>query len=628
MKPEDERNPTTDLLDEILRSGHVITDRRPPWQWCEQHVESIPYSPVPGGFQSGNSPWIREPLEALADPSVSLVSIIAAIQAGKTMTAELGSCWIAANAPGPMLWLDQTDSDAKDQMENRLQVLWKQCAPIREILPRQQGTERHKLKRNSVAFLNGMTGWVLGAHSKTNLQRRSIRWLIGDETWRWPSGHMAEAEARVTAFGWLGKRFFVSQAGEVDDDTDRKFRSTDQREWCWRCPSCKTTQPWKWENIEWSKDCRLEDGAWDYERVRETTEMFCECGTRFPDTDRSRRELNNPMNGARYVSQNPGAAKSNIGFHWNGLCAGSWGNLAEIYLRAKASARTGDMEQLKIFWQKRLALPFTEYTEDFSIKITDSTYARGDLAWEKEGAIIGGKIRVPDEDDDPPVRLRVMTVDVQMDHFWWLITQWSPDGSSRRIDWGTAHTWEELLEQQEKYRVSSSLVGVDAGFNSYEVYQRCAEHGWVALMGDRKATWTHRLKQRLGVGVRVKSLDRFYSPKRSINCSAGKVAQMFYWSNLNIKDALSRIRRNQDPSRGPTWEVPVEALAEVDNDEKKIAYLSQMESEMRIKDGDKWQWSRIQKRPNHLLDCEAMATVFAFMLKILGRETEQEAAED
>jgi hypothetical protein len=103
---------------------------------------------------------------------------------------------------------------------------------------------------------------------------------------------------------------------------------------------------------------------------------------------------------------------------------------------------------------------------------------------------------------------------------------------------------------------------------------------------------------------------------------------MFYWSNLNIKDALSRIRRNQDPSRGPTWEVPVEALAEVESDEKKIAYLSQLESEMRIKDGDKWQWSRIQKRPNHLLDCEAMATVFAFMLKILGRETEQEAAED
>jgi hypothetical protein len=79
-------------LDEILQTGHVITDRRPPWQWCEEHIEAIPYSPVPEGFRSANSPWIREPLEALTDPAVSLISIIAVIQAGKTKTAELGSC--------------------------------------------------------------------------------------------------------------------------------------------------------------------------------------------------------------------------------------------------------------------------------------------------------------------------------------------------------------------------------------------------------------------------------------------------------------------------------------------------------------------------------------------------------
>ena len=624
----DDQNLINSKLDEILQTGHVITDRRPPWQWCEEHIEAIPYSPVPGGFRSANSPWIREPLEALADPAVSLVSIIAAIQAGKTMTAELGSCWIAANAPGPMLWLDQTDADAKDQMENRLQVLWKQCAPVRDILPKQQGADRHKLKRNSVSFMNGMTGWILGAHSKTNLQRRSIRWLIGDETWRWPNGHMAEAEARVTAFGWLGKRFFVSQAGDVDDDTDRKFRSTSQREWCWRCPSCTKTQGWKWENIEWSKDAKQEDDTWDFERVRETTEMFCECGHRFQDTARNRSLLNDPRNGACYVSQNPRASRSNVGFHWNGLCAGSWGNLAELYLRAKQTAKMGDMEQLKIFWQKRLALPFSEYSEDFTIQVSEGGYNRGDVSWDREGAIVGGKISMISDGDTPKIRLRILTVDVQMDHFWWLITQWSPDGSSRRIDWGTAQTWEEILQTQEKYEINSSLVGIDAGYNSYEVYQRCSMHGWVALMGDRRATWTHRIKQKLGIGTRFNTLDRFYSPKRSIHCSAGKNAQMFYWSNLNIKDALSRIRRNQDPNRGPIWDVPVEAFAEAENDDKKISYLSQIESEIRMKEGDSWRWVRAQKRANHLWDCEAMATVFAFMLKILGKETGADAGED
>ena len=31
-------------------------DRRPPWQWAEENIAAIPYSPVPGRFRSDNSP--------------------------------------------------------------------------------------------------------------------------------------------------------------------------------------------------------------------------------------------------------------------------------------------------------------------------------------------------------------------------------------------------------------------------------------------------------------------------------------------------------------------------------------------------------------------------------------------
>ena len=40
-------------------------------------------------------------------------------------------------------------------------------------------SDRHKKRNTTIHFRNGMTLWVLGAHNKTNLQRRSIRWLIG-----------------------------------------------------------------------------------------------------------------------------------------------------------------------------------------------------------------------------------------------------------------------------------------------------------------------------------------------------------------------------------------------------------------------------------------------------------------
>ncbi|MCX6876395.1 MAG: phage terminase large subunit family protein [Verrucomicrobia bacterium] len=86
---------------------------------------------------------------------------------------------------------------------------------------------------------------------------------------------------------------------------------------------------------------------------------------------------------------------------------------------------------------------------------------------------------------------------------------------------------------------------------------------------------------------------------------------MFYWSNLNIKDTLARLRRNQDRDNGPVWEVP---------DDIDEEYLAQMESEHRIKKNGRWSWEQIGSRPNHYWDAENMQAAAATMLKIIGRE--------
>ena len=64
----------------------------------------------------------------------------------------------------------------------------------------------------------------------------------------------------------------------------------------------------------------------------------------------------------------------------------SWGQLAELYLRAKTAARKGDVSLLQQFYQKRLGLPWREYVEDYKLEITKSGYKRGET-WEEEGAI-------------------------------------------------------------------------------------------------------------------------------------------------------------------------------------------------------------------------------------------------
>jgi hypothetical protein len=155
-------------------------------------------------------------------------------------------------------------------------------------------------------------------------------------------------------------------------------------------------------------------------------------------------------------------------------------------------------------------------------------------------------------------------------------------------------------------------VFVDAGNATYEVYRQCAKRRWIALIGDRRATFVHKVKN-------GKSLQRFYSPRRKVSISSRQHCYVHYWSNLNIKDTLARLRRNQNPDAGPTWEIP---------DDVPEEYLAQMESEHRIKKNDRWIWEQIGSRPNHYWDCESMQAAATTMLKIIGREASIDAGSE
>ena len=579
-------------LTTLLAPNWRLPERIPPWKWCEENVKNIPYSPIPGHFKSANSPWVREAMEAMADPDIRLVSIVAPVQSSKTIGAELCLCYIVANFPGPCLWLSQTDADAKDQAEARLHKLFSECDAVKKLFP----ADRHKKKTQTVFFSNGMTLWVLGAHAKSNLQSRSIRWLIGDETWQWPNGHMQQAEARVTAFGWLGKCIFLSQGGTENDDTHRKFETTDMREWEFKCPKCGKYQPYKWSNIEWDKNYRDDGGQIDFAKVRSSVRLVCEfCKHEIADSDANRKLLNSS---AKFVPQNPNAPTTKAGFHWNSLASMSWGELAEMYLRAKESCRRGDLEGLKNFYQKRLALPWGDLEEDFTLDISPSGYRMGD-DWESEAAVgAKGAILPPPHENKNRVRLRFLTVDVQMDHFYTVVRSWACDASSRLVYCAKLQTWEDVEILQNRFGVFPQLVFVDAGYSTFEVYRNCAKHNWTALMGDGRRDFPHR--------VNGKITQRFYSTARHPLVSDRK-CRMHYWSNLGIKDTLARLRSNQNPDEGSTWEVPSDVPEE---------YLKMLDSEQRVKKGNSWEWRQIGKRPNHYWDCEAMQVCAAYMMKL------------
>ena len=595
------------MLQKIWDDGCKPQDDRHPAEWMQDNIKRISYSPIPGPFRYTNSMHVLEPLAAMSDVTIPLIFIRASIQASKSLMLEMFTMWVISQSPGPMLWLNESDAAAKDQSTTRLEPLIEDCNPVKKL----KSDNRHDTTKARKIFKNGMTLWNLGAENKKNLQRRSIRYLIGDETWEWPAGHMAEAEARCLAFGWLAKIIFASQGGIAGDDSDKKFLETDQRELTFRCPECDRQQFYKWSQVDWPKDNKDENEEYDFAFINKNTVYICdniECNARLADTFAMRKEMNRGV----YVATNPKADKGKVGFTYNSIATMSWGKLAELYLRAKECARRGDIEPMKQFYQKRLAKSWDEQFEETDFKISVSkNYKFGDT-YEQEGGITShGKFISPPFPEGIKIMhpLRFLTVDCQIDHLFTVVRGWSKDGSSRLLHYEKVLSYDDIILLQRKFNIHKSLVFIDAGYNTYDVYRQCAKEGWTALMGDKRKTFPHIIKLD---GGKTKTVQKFYSQKRKISIGRGSSCSMFYWSNLNIKDMLARLKRNQDPSKGVTWEIPEDASEE---------YLHGIDSERRNKlVNGSYEWQQIGKRPNHPWDCECMSVCAALMNKIIGKE--------
>lgn len=602
MKPHNE------LFERSIRNILHPDDGQDVVDWMAENIKAVPYSPMPGPFRATETPWIVPIIRAAVNPEVRLTAIMGPIQAGKSMIAETLCSYIPIKAPGPTLCLQDTDANARDWHTNRVRMLWDNCPPIKDVM-----RSPDKTKWTSTQF-ERMTMWTLGAHNIKNLQRRSIRWLIGDECWLWPKGHMREASARITAFGWLGKRIFLSQGGYDGDEFTDIFNSTDRAEWTFACPACGHRQPYLWEQVIFPEGFKL-DSTYDYRMVTAGTRYKCvQCETMFKDSDGTRMEFNAT---GEYLSMNGNSSLSDRGFHWNALCCRSWGELAAKYLRAKeAFDMQGDDEPRRIFKQKELALPWSDEPDDFNVELQSGGYKMTE-DWADEGVYhdrrIGYRWQLPKDKDGNPVepqaRLRIMSVDVQRAGFYCLVRSWCVDGRSRLFKWAYVQSWEQVVQMQEACGVHPYFVYVDSGDQTDDVYRQCIRNKWNATKGT--AINEHRHSYTWN-GMK-KTVMRPWSVPRTISL-AGGTCKVFLFSNLALKDTLTRLRRTARHTYA------------VDAGEE---YSRQMTSEYRgKKTNGRPEWMQINKRANHLWDCEVMNVLAALRFRLIGKEAQQRTADE
>lgn len=117
-------------------------------------------------------------------------------------------------------------------------------------------------------------------------------------------------------------------------------------------------------------------------------------------------------------------------------------------------------------------------------------------------------------------------------------------------------------------------LGASTGETLLRTQARCPQKKIKVLGYDNSRAMIQQAKAK-GVDVHFCDLSMLTQVGYS------RKARMHYWSNLNIKDILSRLRHHSSEEGSPRWEIPADVPA---------YYVTQMESEHRVQRGNRWQW--------------------------------------
>ncbi len=616
-------------------------DQREIWEYIHDEGELPSVYAVPGKFDITSAPFAREVFQALKSPLKRDVSVMSGVQCLKTLIGELWQLWSIRNDPGSMQWLQCTDDEGKEHMEERV-------IPLIQSFPAVQafyGQNRHNIQKTFLQFKHGY--WrIEGINNPKNLNRKSIKKQMRSEVWMrdyWIPGKIKEASSRQTQYLHNSKAYTESQAGWIIRNEEDQIIGDDwllywlqgtQKIWSFPCQACRKFQPYDWDfrrpdgtraAMRWddTERTRRPDGTWRWGELIQTIRYECiYCGERHYDDPVVRRRMSD---NSKYVSQlgdSEAFLNPHESFSWNQLCILNlpWFETKQggvkNYLIATDQYKKGNHALLQEFQQKVLAKSWDEarfaiFTKLPIHEITSGPDPEG-KHWEKQDFLF-------------------MKIDVQLDHFWYLITAFSKDGEFQVLDFGKKYNWEDLREVQLKWGVRDQDVGCDCSHRQTEVWWHCVHYGheetirgkrvwfcWHSLRGTDEVQFIYVAKIAPGKTKKY-VLPYSWPPQRGDPCiglrsddprrktSKGRVCHVYAWSNPTIKDVAKNLRdamaKGQRGSmRKAEW-----------NDE----FSKQMYSESkRLNKLGRSKWEVIGKRDNHGWDCFCMTIVDCFKKRI------------
>lgn len=437
-------------------------------QWADENrVLVSESSSEPGPWRTDRAPYQREIMDAFTQRGVHEIVVMSSSQVGKS-EIELNMMGQAIdNDPGPMLYVQPTDSVAEDYSKRRIAPMIAACPTLRRKIYRAKG--RDSANTITMKLFPGGSLAIIGANSPSDLASKPVRYIFFDEIDRFPPSAGTEgdpiklAERRTETYRHNRKIVKTSTptikgASKIED----AYMKGTQEEWRTQCPHCRQYSYIRFDDVLFDREkFKDPEGKTDYVVTR--ARWRCPlCQTETPEHEAKRLP-------AKWFVQNEKALANGIrSFRLSAFMSpwSDWNDIALSFLHAK-----NDPEMLKVFYNTMLG-------ESFEIR-------------EKNGEPDRLYARREHYNAPVPTGVLVLTMgmDTQDNRIEYEVVGWDRDEQSWGIERGvipgradSPGVWQEidgLLEREWEtaggmgMRISASFIDSGGHFTE-EVYRQCA----------------------------------------------------------------------------------------------------------------------------------------------------------
>jgi len=559
-------------------------------EWADQYFYLSPESSArPGKWKT--DPWQVEILNVMTDSVTPFVDIEKSARVGYTKMLNITQAYFIHQDPCSILHAQPTDDEIRGYAEDEFEPMIRDNNIISGLINGESLRGRNKKEKTVKKMYPGGIWEGIGAHSPRNFRRRTARVTIGDEIDGWEFEAGKEGDPIILfhkrSSGFWNRKNIKGGTPTVKDvsKVHKGFMTGDQRERELPCPHCGHMQTLEFDNMRWD----LDDNE---DLIPESVVFKCTgCGESIHEEDKRWMDENGEWTPRATFK---GRASFRIWSAYAHDPSYRWRDIVQEYLDAK-----DDPLAMKGFANTVLGLPWEEKHENTSVD--DLLLLANDIA---PGIVPSDTAAV------------AMSVDVQLDHFWFKVVALKYGAGKHTIRYGRAETWGELEtimythymgENGGTYMVN--MCAVDSGFKTDEVYEFCAMHSDICIpvkgaSGKPPTPWSVSPVEKDIDGNTIKTgLKRYV------------IDTEYFKDMLHAQIQRSIVMAKEgNTAENNLFSVHREA-------DKRFA--KQMTSEYKHCDVnkktgvEKWSWVKVTtKADNHLWDCGVYVTFIAELLGI------------